>query len=142
MRWCYLPSFLAVVACSPPATAPAEQAAATDAPPPALMQENCQQADAIIAGTVLTVRDAGTGHFASALLQVDATYKGPLQPADTIRYYTFREEKYSSATAKQRQLVFLKQHREHNVVSWFTATDLAIFTPNPATIALLHNTLH
>ncbi|WP_046245723.1 hypothetical protein [Hymenobacter terrenus] len=129
---------LALLGCT---TSPDSSAVeAGDAPPVALVQENCQKADAIIQGKVVAVQDGQNG-YSSALLKVAQAYRGPFHSGDTVRYYSFRSEKYDPSTLGKPFIVFLSTRKEEEQTSWGTATDLAEFPDNPATEKLFRQTL-
>ncbi len=114
---------------------------AGEAPPLTLVQENCHKAQAILQGKVLSVRVDGPA-FGSVLLRVGQVYRGPFQPADTLRYYSFRSEKYDPAIVGKSFLVFLTSRQAGGQTSWGTATDLAEFPANAATETLLRQQLN
>ena len=112
-----------------------------DAPPAALMQENCRKAQAIVLGKIITVHD-GANTYSSALVSVEKSYKGSFQVADTVRYYSFRSERHEPTTVGKSFIVFLTTRPENGQSSWGTATDLAEFPANAATQRLLRQTLN
>ena len=118
----------------PPAEAPGT------APPAALVQQNWQKAAAVVQGKLLAVQD-GKNTFSSAQIVVQKVYKGPFQAGDTIRYYSFRGERYDSALVGRPRVVFLASRREDDGrTTWGTATDLAEFPYSLALEKLLRST--
>ena len=138
MRWLhwivFLLPFALLIGCS--TSSEVAQVETGTAPPVALIQENCQKSQVIIQGKVVAVRD-GHNAYSSALVRIERVYKGTFQPADTLRYYSFREEKYDPARVGQSFIVFLTAKQENGAITWGTATDLAEFSYNAATEKLL-----
>ena len=132
---------LLALGCSPSPDSAVTEPVAGNAPPAVLMQENCRKAQTIVFGKIIAVRDA-QNTYSSALLLIEKSYKGSFRPADTVRYYSFRNESYDPATVGKFFVVFLVRLPENGQTSWGTATDLAEFPANAATERLLRQTLN
>jgi hypothetical protein len=120
--------------------APPAELESGSAPPESLVQENWQQAGTVVQGKLLTVQD-GRNTFSSAQVLAEKVYKGPFKAGDTIRYYSFRSERYDSTRVGQPLVVFLASRQEDDGhTTWGTATDLSEFPCTPALEKLLHST--